>query len=89
MRDLILLKQSTQAALCLECGKCSTMCPLARFRGFSAARMMSIQDPEAEIHGHAEAVQRCLTCGACEVRCPQGVRYTEFVRGLRPARVWL
>ena len=49
MRDLIQLKQSTQAALCLECGKCSTMCPLARFGGFSAARMMSIQDPEAEI----------------------------------------
>ena len=84
MRDLIQLKQSTQAALCLECGKCSTMCPLARFGGFSAARMMSIQDPEAEIDGHAAAVQRCLTCGACEVRCPQGVRYTEFIRGLRP-----
>lgn len=84
MRDLIQLKQTTQAALCLECGKCSTMCPLARFGGFSAARMMSIQDPEAEIQGHAAAVQRCLTCGACEVRCPQGVRYTEFVLGLRP-----
>jgi Fe-S oxidoreductase len=84
MRDLIQLKQSTQAALCLECGKCSTMCPLARFGGFSAARMMSIQDPESEIRGHAAAVQRCLTCGACEVRCPQGVRYTEFIRGLRP-----
>ncbi len=84
MRDLIQLKQSTHAALCLECGKCSTMCPLARFGGFSAARMMSIQDPESEIQGHAAAVQRCLTCGACEVRCPQGVRYTEFVRGLRP-----
>lgn len=84
MRDLIELKQSTHAALCLECGKCSTMCPLARFGGFSAARMMSIQEPESEMQGHAAAVQRCLTCGACEVRCPQGVRYTEFVRGLRP-----
>jgi len=83
MRDLIQLKQATHAALCLECGKCSTMCPLARFGGFSAARMMSIHEPEGEIHGHAAAVQRCLTCGACEVRCPQGVRYTEFVRGLR------
>jgi heterodisulfide reductase subunit D len=84
MRDLIQLKQSTHAALCLECGKCSTMCPLARFGGFSAARMMSIQDPESEMQRHAAAVQRCLTCGACEVRCPQGVRYTEFIRGLRP-----
>jgi Fe-S oxidoreductase len=59
------------------------MCPLARFGGFSAARMVSIQDPEREIHGQAQAVQRCLTCGSCEVRCHQGVRYTEFVCGLR------
>jgi Fe-S oxidoreductase len=59
------------------------MCPLAQFGGFSAARILSIQDPETEILGHAEAVQSCLTCGACEIRCPQGVRYTEFVRGLR------
>jgi Fe-S oxidoreductase len=77
------LKKSTRAALCLQCGKCSTMCPLALFSEFSAARMMSIQDPEAEIRGHALAAQRCLTCASCEFRCPQGVRYTEFVRGLR------
>jgi heterodisulfide reductase subunit D len=88
MRDLLQLKQSTHAALCLECGKCSTMCPLSRFGGFSAARMMSIHEPDADIHSHAPAVQRCLTCGACEQRCPQGVRYTEFVRGLRFELPW-
>ncbi len=83
MGTLLNLKKSSRAALCVECGKCSTMCPLAEYGGFSAARVMSIEDPDTEIHGHAEAVQRCLTCGSCEVRCPQGVRYTEFVRGLR------
>ena len=83
MGELAELKRTTRAALCLECGKCSTMCPLAAFGGFSAARVMSIQDPDTEIHGQAEAVQRCLTCSSCEVRCPQGVRYTDFVRGLR------
>jgi len=83
MGDLRELRRTTGAALCLECGKCSTMCPLGRFGGFSAARMMSMHDPESEIHGHADAVERCLTCASCEVRCPQGVRYTDFVRGLR------
>jgi len=83
MGDLAQLRKTTGAALCLECGKCSTMCPLAPFGGFSAARMMSMHDPDTEIHGHAEAVERCLTCASCEVRCPQGVRYTEFVLGLR------
>ena len=66
-----------------KCGKCSSMCPLARFGGFSAARTMSMHDPDREMTGYAEAIERCLTCASCEVRCPQGVRYTDYVRGLR------
>ena len=83
MGDLRQLRKSSGAALCLECGKCSSMCPLAAFGDFSAARTMSMHDPASEIHGYAEAVERCLTCGSCEVRCPQGVRYTDYVKGLR------
>lgn len=78
------LRRATGAALCVECGKCSTLCPLAPFGDFSAARTMSMHDPASEIPEYADAVERCLTCGSCEIRCPQGVRYTEFVRGLRP-----
>lgn len=83
MGDLRQLRKDTGAALCVECGKCSSMCPLATFGGFSAARTMSMHDPANEIHGYAEAVERCLTCASCEVRCPQGVLYTDYVRGLR------
>ncbi len=84
MAMLETLRLSSGAAHCLECGKCSTLCPLAQFGGFSAARMVALRDPEAAIDGQAEAVERCLTCGACESRCPQGVRFTDFVRGVRP-----
>lgn len=83
MDNLRDLRHRTGAALCIECGKCSSLCPLAFFGGFSAARTMSMHDPESEIHGYADAVERCLTCASCEVRCPQGVRYSEYVKGLR------
>ncbi len=88
MATLDTLRRSTAAAICLECGKCSTLCPLTRFEPapfgrFSASRLAAIRDAEDAANGGRAAVERCLTCGLCEVRCPQGVRFVDFVGGLR------
>ncbi|MCP4205185.1 MAG: (Fe-S)-binding protein, partial [bacterium] len=87
MLDLTTLRKETHAALCLACGKCSTMCPLSPSGWFSAARMVAIRDPESEIvrsqGGQAHSLDACLTCGSCEVRCPEGVHFIDFVRGVR------
>ena len=88
MATLDTLRRSTAAAICLECGKCSTLCPLVRFDPapfgpFSASRLAAVRDPEDATNGGRTAVERCLTCGLCEVRCPQGVRFVDFVGGLR------
>ncbi len=83
MRELMSLRRQTHAALCLACGKCSTMCPLSPSGWFSAARMVAIRDPETEISGQTQSLNACLTCGACEVRCPEGVHFVDFVRGVR------
>lgn len=82
MDELLDLRQSTGAARCLTCGKCTTMCPLASGGRFSA-RLIAGQDLRAELSGRGVGVGRCLTCASCESRCPQGVRFTDFVRGLR------
>jgi heterodisulfide reductase subunit C len=76
------LRRSTRATLCVECGKCTTMCPLATEVDFSARRIVN-QNPQAEMEGHGVGVGRCLTCQSCEQRCPQGVQVTDYVRGLR------
>ncbi len=77
------LRRTSGALRCIECGKCSTLCPLSEIRDFSAVRMAAIHDRDSDLLHHSELVNRCLTCGSCEVRCPQGVRFTTFVRGLR------
>lgn len=77
------LRRNSGAMRCLECGKCSTLCPLSSLRNFSAARMAAIHDSSTGLADHAHTVHRCLTCGSCEVRCPQGVHFTELVRGFR------
>ena len=77
------LRRTSGAMRCLECGKCSTLCPLSALSNFSAARMAAIHDSSTDLVRYATTVGRCLTCGSCEVRCPQGVHFTELVRGLR------
>lgn len=77
------LRRTSGALRCIECGKCSTLCPLSEIRDFSAVRMAAIHERDADLFRHSELVNRCLTCGSCEVRCPQNVRFTNFVRGLR------
>jgi Fe-S oxidoreductase len=77
------LRRLSGAMRCLECGKCSTLCPLSSLRNFSVARMAAIHDASRDLVDYAATVNACLTCGSCETRCPQGVLFTQFVLGLR------
>jgi len=76
------LRRSTRAAVCAECGKCTAVCPLAACGGFNA-RAIACQNLEEEFAGEGLGIRRCLTCGSCDLRCPQGVRFTDLVRGVR------
>ncbi len=75
----------THAAACLECGKCTAVCVVARRDpAFSPRRLVEeiIQGQPLEAR-HNHALWACLTCRACQERCPQGVDYIGFVRGVR------
>ena len=85
METLGSLIARTGAAACLECGKCTAACPVAREdAAFSPRRLV-----EEVIQGRWEAMLKsgalwsCLACRACHERCPMGVDYIGFVRGLR------
>ncbi len=83
MEALMALRQSTGMSRCLDCGKCTTLCPLVETGVVSARRIAAHDAEDEEIRDRGAGLRHCLTCGACETRCPQGVRFTEFVRGLR------
>ncbi|MDY7041521.1 MAG: (Fe-S)-binding protein, partial [Chloroflexota bacterium] len=76
---------NNRAYYCLECGKCTATCPVARQNdAFSPRRMV-----EEVIEGHGEALLEspvmwaCLTCRRCSEICPSDVLYSEFTRDLR------
>ncbi len=77
--------QRTRAYLCVDCGKCTGSCPLARVDlDYSPRRIV-----ERVVFGEAEAViadphlWSCMTCGLCSARCPSGVDFTRFIIEMR------
>lgn len=83
-RDIL---RNTGAAYCVECGKCSAVCPITRWetRDFASPRRLM----EAAVHGRTEEVWNvplfwsCLTCKRCSELCPSDVHFSEFIRDAR------
>jgi Fe-S oxidoreductase len=77
--------EKSKAYYCLECGKCTAVCPIARPYGdFSPRRMASMAITGAyEPLIEYDRLWACLTCGLCGERCPSDVSYGGFVRLVR------
>lgn len=74
---------------CLECGKCTTACPISlQTRDTSPRRsILRIQDSlwegKTDLAFDEEIIRTCLSCGLCESQCPAGIGYSRLVRSLR------
>jgi Fe-S oxidoreductase len=70
---------------CLECGKCTAVCPVSDFdSGFSPRKMLA----DGIFYGGSNLISdnrlwSCLTCLLCSQRCPVDVQYSEYVRNIR------
>jgi Fe-S oxidoreductase len=77
--------KNTKAYYCLECGKCTAVCPISR-REYAYSPRLTV---ERAIWGEGEELLTdallwsCLTCQHCSTRCPSDVHYVEFIRDLR------
>jgi Fe-S oxidoreductase/coenzyme F420-reducing hydrogenase delta subunit len=83
------LVDETGAFDCVECGKCTTMCPIADINPDFAPRlvvMKAIDSSQATGEVSDEVLKEvwtCLTCAKCSDKCPYKVMYSEFIQGLR------
>jgi len=79
--------KETHAYLCLECGKCTAVCPLARLNPAYSPRLTVERALWGGDLAHDRLLWSCLTCEACSERCQSDVAYAEFIRYLR-AQAW-
>jgi heterodisulfide reductase subunit D len=82
LEDII---QETKTYYCLECGKCTSICPVARYDSSFSPRMMI----ENALLGFGDELLlnrelfSCLTCYTCQQECPSDIDFPLFVRKAR------
>ncbi len=88
--DLREVVRDTGVHQCIECGKCTGGCPMARFTPHVSPRLamknilvnyFSHQQPKKLLS--MEEVWYCLTCETCFYHCPSGVDFARFIVWLR------
>jgi len=83
------LIEDTGAFDCVECGKCTTVCPIAKFDTSFAPRTIVLRAMEGIVDNiaHDSDIWTCNTCEQCNSMCPYKVDYTGFIRGMREEAV--
>ncbi|MEM4232562.1 MAG: 4Fe-4S dicluster domain-containing protein, partial [Thermoplasmata archaeon] len=70
--------EGTGAFDCVECGKCTTVCPVAKYNTEFAPRTIVLKAMEgvAENVSSNKDVWTCITCEQCNSMCPYKVDYS-------------
>ena len=82
LEDII---QETKTYYCLECGKCTSICPVARYDPAFSPRQII----ENALLGFGDEVVfnkelfSCLSCYTCQRECPSDIDFPVFVRKAR------
>jgi heterodisulfide reductase subunit D len=82
LEDII---QKTKTYYCLECGKCTSVCPVARYDPSFSPRQMI----ENALLGFGDELLldrelfSCLTCYTCQQKCPSDIDFPVFVQKAR------
>ena len=66
---------------CLDCGKCTAVCPVARYNEVLSPRRLVRRALAGRLDGDAAAVWSCLTCMQCDAVCPQEVTISRLMPG--------
>ena len=77
--------KKTNTYRCLDCGKCTSVCPLSLFSDKYSPRLLVQKGllESADSFLKHDFIWWCLTCGMCREFCESEVHYTEFIREMR------
>jgi len=78
------IAKKSGASLCVDCGKCSTVCPVGPLRREYRPRLLVKRASSGDLGILSDRLLwSCLTCMRCEEYCDSGVNFSKFMRELR------
>ncbi|MFC1874153.1 (Fe-S)-binding protein [Chloroflexota bacterium] len=84
MLDLPSVISSSKIRLCLDCGKCTVVCPVAKYDPEFNPRLLVQGALRQNGRGPVDdKIWSCITCNMCMERCNYNVQFTDFIRALR------
>lgn len=84
-QDLTERVKRTNAYACLECGKCTSVCPVSRYSRQYSPRMLLNRTLRQDFDGLFQDYDlwSCLTCKKCDEVCLSGIHYIDLMQLLR------
>ncbi len=83
MFDIKDIAIQTKIRLCLDCGKCTVVCPVAKYDRSFNPRLIAQQALRQNNNNVNKNIWSCIGCNMCMERCNYNVNFTEFIRFLR------
>ena len=69
---------------CIQCGTCSSVCPLSAYMDLTPRRLMAMSRAGARDDVlHSVSPWVCTSCYSCTVECPKRIPITEIMHALR------
>ena len=76
--------RETNIRLCLDCGKCTVVCPVAQHDPAFNPRLIAQRRLSQNSQGSRdETIWSCLSCYMCVERCNYHVKFPKFIHSLR------
>jgi heterodisulfide reductase subunit D len=80
--------KDTKVRLCLDCGKCTVVCPVAQYdTDFNPRLIIQKRMVQKNWDIKDESIWSCLNCQMCYERCNYRVKFPEFINSLRAEAV--
>ncbi|APF18668.1 4Fe-4S dicluster domain-containing protein [Caldithrix abyssi] len=69
---------------CMQCGTCSSICPVSIYMDITPRRLMAMADSGFKDDVlQSFTIWLCASCYACTVNCPKDIKITDIMYGLK------